>query len=144
LDSHNKVLAHLIGVALDERNSDELLGSAFRINLAELQQILAAPAEVTEEEALRQSSDVLSGRVRQRGVTRKVAPHYSTLSQADMDMLTDMVNRAGYFPVVAALGDILTQDPRAGMELAPEMSLYLGRAAGYAEELDRKLPTRKG
>lgn len=67
-------------------------------------------------------------------------PTYSSVSQADMDGLTELVLRVGYAPIVAALGDILTQDPKVGMDRAPELSLTLGMTLAAAQEVDRLYP----
>ena len=67
--------------------------------------------------------------------TRRTDPHYSTLPQRHLDSLTELVDRFGYAPTIAAIGDILTQDPKAGMQLAPELSLLLGNATAAAEDL---------
>jgi len=67
-------------------------------------------------------------------------PHYSGLSQPDMDRLSELVTRVGYGPVIAALGDILTQASNLGMTKAPQLSLTLGMATAEARELDRMYP----
>jgi hypothetical protein len=57
-------------------------------------------------------------------------PYYSSLSQADLDTLTELVVRKGYGEVLRALADILTQGINE-----PELSLALGLAAGTAKRL---------
>ncbi len=71
---------------------------------------------------------------------RHIVPHYSTLSQADMDRVTALVRRVGFTPVLAALGDIVTQESTIGEAAAPELSLLLGQAMAAARELDRDCP----
>lgn len=53
-----------------------------------------------------------------------------------MDTLTELVQRLGYRAMLAAIGDILTQDPKVGMLRAPELSLAAGIAAGIAVDVD--------
>lgn len=73
--------------------------------------------------------------------TKRIDPYYCTLSQPDMDTLTELVERFGYTAVLGGLADILTQ--KLGAARAPALSLRLGMAVGAALDVDRLFPPGK-
>lgn len=42
-----------------------------------------------------------------------IVPHYSTLSQSDVDRIAQLIRHNGFMPILAAVADILTQSPQA-------------------------------
>jgi hypothetical protein len=74
--------------------------------------------------------------------TKKVEPYYSNLSQPDLDRVSELVGRVGYTPIIAALGDILTQSPKTetGGVAVADLALALGMAMAKAQEVDRVNP----
>ncbi len=68
---------------------------------------------------------------------KRIDPRYSSLSQTDIDKLAEFVERVGFSPILAGLGDILTQDQRYGP--GPEFALVLGIAIARGLDVDRHL-----
>ena len=68
----------------------------------------------------------------------RVEPHYSTLSQPDMDTLTKLIERIGYGPVIGGIADIFTQ--KVGPEASDQLSFYLGAAMAAGERVDDSFP----
>lgn len=72
--------------------------------------------------------------------TTTITPHYSALEQGDVDSLAALVRRKGFGPVIAALGDILTQGPQARAQGQPTLSFCLGGAMAAAWTVDKNCP----
>lgn len=70
----------------------------------------------------------------------RIEGHYTTLKQDDIDTLAKLVRRSGFAPVLAAIGDILTQSEARRSPNQPGLSFCLGGSIFAAWAVDRDFP----
>lgn len=64
-----------------------------------------------------------------------IQPHYSPLSQDELNTLTQLVERLGWDALLAGLGDIVTQHPK--FDRAQSLSFALGVARARGRDVDK-------